>query len=243
MLALPIPILTFVLSAVACILVWRMDIGHPLAPRFFTAVFALIATGALLTGLRFGYRLEQFVVVQRAMPLFVGPLIYLGFKSLTRSARQMRRNAAAHLVAACAAALLPQTLPQLRDGYDLVIGASYLFYFVALVMLWRRGADGLVYAPLGLSHTIRKWLLASALMLAVLLVFDSGIAMSFAMQRPDYALNLISIGSLVLMIGAVFAIVLLAQQWKGRTAGLPACRLAKCRKAAALSWKGPCERC
>jgi len=91
--ALPLPILTFLFCLVACVLVWRLDLGNRLARTLFTAVFGLIATATLLIGLRFGYGFEKLIVIQRVIPLFIGPTIYLGFLSLTRSPAEIRPKA------------------------------------------------------------------------------------------------------------------------------------------------------
>ena len=218
MLALPLPILTFALSAVACALVWRLEVGNQWARRFFTAVFALIAAGTLLTGLRFGYGQEQFVVIQRVIPLFIGPLIYLGFISLTKPAEKIPRLAAMHLAIAGFAALLAQAFPQLRSGYDLLIGLSYFVYFTALLLLWRKGTDALAYAPLDLALGFGQWMLGSAVMLGITLIFDTSISISFAMQRSDDAIRLISIGSLISMLGAIVAIIVFSRRMEPQPA-------------------------
>lgn len=207
MLALPIPILTFVFSAVACVLVWRMDLGNQLARNLFTAAFALISIGTLLIGLRYGYGFEQLIFIQRVIPLFIGPVIFLGFLALTRKSDELKNTALYHLGVALFAAVLPQLFPPFRAGFDIVIGASYLFYCFALLLLWRKGADNLSFAPLGMTGGLRKWMLCAAIILGVMLIFDTTIAISFALQRSDDAVRLISIGSFISMISLIFAIV------------------------------------
>lgn len=210
LLALPLPILTFVLSAVACALVWRLDIGNRLARSLFTGAFALIATSTMLVGLRFGYGIEQFAAIQRVIPLFIGPLVYLGFSALMRPAADMRRLTGVHLAIAGAAAFLPYIIPQLRLGFDLVVGLSYLVYCIALLRLWRKGDDSLVHARLDRTRGLRQWMLCTSAMLAIMLVLDIGIAISFAVQRSEDALALISYGSGLTLIGLIFAVVVLS---------------------------------
>lgn len=211
MLALPLPILTFVLSAVACVLVWRLDIGNRLARMFFTGAFGLIALGTLLIGLRFGYGVERFIVIQRVIPLFIGPIIYLGFLALSQPVEAVRKRLPYHLGVALIAALIPQLFPMFRSGFDLVIGLSYLGYCVALLLLWGKGPDSLAFASLGMVAGLRKWMLCAAGLLGVMLVFDSVIALSFAMQRLDYAVQLISIGSAVSMLSVIIAIIVFSR--------------------------------
>ena len=210
--ALPLPILTFLFCLVACVLVWRLDLGNRLARTLFTAVFGLIATATLLIGLRFGYGFEKLIVIQRVIPLFIGPTIYLGFLSLTRSPAEIRPKAILHLAVALVLALLPQLFPPLRDGFDLAIAASYLFYAVSLILLWRRGPDSLTHASLGLANGLRLWMLFAAGTLLVMLVFESAIAVYFAMSRSEEAVWLISLGSIFSMACMIVAIVVFSQK-------------------------------
>jgi AraC-like DNA-binding protein len=165
MLALPLPILTFVLSAVACVLVWRINFGNPLARGLFTAVFVLIAAGTLLVGLRFGYGVDRFIALQRIIPLFVGPVIYLGFLALMHP---------------------PEAL-------------------------WRKGTDRLTYAALGLTAGLRRWMLYAAGMLGIMLIFDTSIAISFALQRSEDAVWLVSLGSFISMLSLIAAIIVFSR--------------------------------
>ena len=210
MMELPLPILSVVLSAVACGLIWRRDIGHGLARGLFTGVFALIGLSTLMTGLRFGYGFEALLVVQRLIPLFVGPLIYLGF--LCFSGVSMARPLSFHLTLAALAGVLPQIIPGAQGAYDGVILLSYLGYALALILLWRRGVDALPLAPLGLARGLATWMLVAAAMLIVMLVFDTAIALSFALGRPDEAVQLITYGSLVSALSLIATIVFVAHK-------------------------------
>lgn len=205
--ALPLPILSFVLSAAACAMIWRLEVGSTLARGLFTAVFALIAATTLLTGLRFGYGIEGFAPVQRVVPLFIGPMIYLGFLAYTRPADEMRRPIAIHLSFWTAVALLPQVFPLARAGYDAAIGISYTVSIIGVLLIWRRGADALSLAPLDLTRGLRVWMLVSASMLSVMLALDAAIAIRFATGHPDDAISLISVGSVVSALGLIGAII------------------------------------
>lgn len=205
--ALPLPILSFILSAAACVMIWRLEVGSPLARALFTAVFALIAATTLLTGIRFGYGIEAFAPVQRVIPLFIGPLIYLGFLAYTKPPAQMRRPLALHLTFWGLIALLPQIIPAVRIAYDAAIGASYLVSAALLLRLWRRGPDALAGAPLDLTRGLRLWILVAATMLLVMLIFDAAIAVSFATGQREEALTLISAGSIVSALGLLTAII------------------------------------
>ncbi len=205
--ALPLPIFTFFLSAVACVMLWRLDVGNRLARLFFTTVFALIAGGTLLTGLRFGYGLDGLAPIQRVIPLFVGPLIYLGFRTYTCTPRALRVPILSHLSLWVLVALLPQLLPSVRGLYDLAIGTSYVIYAALVLLIWRRGPDALRFAPLELTRGLRIWMLVASGMLLLMLAFDTAIAISFASGQHENALALISAGSVVSGISLIVAIV------------------------------------
>ncbi len=205
--ALPLPIFTFVLSGVACVMFWRLDVGNRLARTFFTLVFVLIAAGTLLTGLRFGYGMQHLAPIQRVIPLFVGPLIYLGFRTYTCTPAALRLPMVAHIGAWLAVAILPQAIPEFRGAYDIAIGASYLIYAALLFQMYRRGPDALRFAPLHLTRGLRIWMLVSAGMLLLMLAFDTAIAVSFATGQTENALTLISLGSVVSAISLIAAIM------------------------------------
>lgn len=206
MLVLPLPILTFFLAAIVCVLVWRLDLGHSLARVLFAGLFAVIAVAALLVGLRFGYKFEQFAPVQRILPLFIGPCLYLGFAVLSLPAGRVQRAMAVHFGVAGLAALLPQLTAQYRVGYDAVIALSYLFYSVALVVLWRKGSDHLVHARLEITGKLRRWILVGVALLALMLIVDIAIAFNFATRRRDDAITLISYGSMI-TIGLLIVVI------------------------------------
>ena len=205
--ALPLPLFTFVLSGVACVMLWRLDIGHRAARVYFTIAFALIACGTLLTGLRFGYGVDDLAPVQRVVPLFVGPLIYLGFRTYTGATPAQGNTALLHLGAWAIVAVLPQLIPDMRGAYDIAIGASYLIYATLILRLWGRGADALRSAPLDLTRGLRAWMLVAAGMLLLMLVFDTAIALSFATGQTENALLLISAGSAISGASLIAAIV------------------------------------
>jgi hypothetical protein len=90
-LILPLPIVTFILAVVACALVWRLDLGNRLAHRLLTGAFAMMSVGTLLIAIRFGFGVEQFVLIQRIIPLFIAPLIAFGFGAFIWPMEQIKR--------------------------------------------------------------------------------------------------------------------------------------------------------
>ncbi len=206
MLSLPLPILAFALSAIACVLVWQASSDNALARIFFTVTFAIIALGTLLTGLRFGYGFEQLTALQRAIPMFVGPVVFLGFSAFFYTARRVMQMASVHLGAATLVVFAFQVWPENLMLIDLLISASYLFYSVSLLIYWRRGEDQIALAPIGMATQIQNWIAWAAGMLFLMSVVDLIIAIYFAMRRPQEAISLISVGSVVILAGLVTVI-------------------------------------
>lgn len=206
MMVFPLPLLTFAMATVAGALVWRLDFGLAAARNLFAAFFAIVACGALLVGLRFGYGIEQLIPLQRALPLFGGPLLYLGFATLTAPTAQTPGLIALHLGIALAAAAIPNLLLGWA-GLDSVIALSYLVYAAAILLLWRKGQNNLVHARLEMVGALHRAMLWAAGFLIAMVLIDTAIAISFAFQRSDKAVQLISFGSIGLIGLMLLAII------------------------------------
>lgn len=216
LLTLPLPMLTFLLAGVACALVWRLDLGNQLSRYLFTSLFLVISLGGLLVGLRFGYGIQNFVPIQRMLPLFVGPLIYLSFVSLTIERQYAYRKILIHISLAFVLALAPLLAINFLGGYDLVIALSYLTYGVAVLLLWTKGPDHLTHTRLELTETLRNWMLIGASIQLILLLLDSAIAISFAWQREDSAIALVSIGAIISITFLIVVIIAISNGLKAR---------------------------
>lgn len=206
---LPLPILTCLLAGVVAALTWRLDLGHPFARIFFAALFGLFALQALLVGLRFGYGVVDYILVQRLLPFLTGPLMYLGFATLAVPDDRLTRTITLHLGGAVLLIVACGFATDRYGNLDWMIAASYIIYAVILIRQWRKGPDALIHARLDLARPIAQWMLFGAGMLLALLVLDTAIAISFAMQRAGQAATLISSGSVLfalLLIAVVFAL-------------------------------------
>ncbi|MEN0088293.1 MAG: AraC family transcriptional regulator [Pseudomonadota bacterium] len=215
---LPLPIITFAVAAVAAVtaaLVWRVNFGPLWAHFAFTAFFILLALGSLLVGLRFGYGITALLPLQRAVPFFVGPLLYIGFRAFTVPDAQMMRIAAPHLLVAFAAPLIFLVLPPGLLVQDWLIGASSLFYGLLLLRLWTKGVDHLSFARLEMLPGLRAWALVAALFLVVSFAADLAISWAFSQARPDNAVQIISAGSLVILLSVIAVTVLLLRSSDG----------------------------
>lgn len=203
----PLPILTFLLSSVASGLIWRADLGQVWANRFFASFFLVLAVGALMVGLRFGYGVDQFIPLQRALPLFAGPLVYLGFACFAVGSGRVPRLALIHLgVAVLIVAFAPIAFADLLD-LDVIVALSYLVYAGLLLRLWGRGPNGLPHARIESATALRRWMLGAVALLVVFALADTAIALSFAAQRAGDAMSLISAGAVVMALGLIVVIV------------------------------------
>ncbi|MGJ8618621.1 MAG: helix-turn-helix domain-containing protein [Sulfitobacter sp.] len=199
MIAFPLPMLTFLLAVFAAFFVSRIDTGVRRTNLLLRLFFVLIAAGSLLVGLRFGYGVQGLIPFQRVIPLFVGPCLYLAFLGLAVGGRRYRTAQMVHFAIAVCGAVL-SILTAAHMGYlDGFIGLSYLVYAAALLLLWSKGINHLSQARIELVASLRWWMLAAAALLIIFLIGDTAIALSFAFQRPDSTLSLLS-GSAVVMV-------------------------------------------
>ena len=207
MMVFPLPLLTFLMAAIAAILIWRVDFGLAVARNLFVAFFAVVACGALLVGLRFGYGVEQFIPLQRALPLLGGPLLYLGFAVLAVPPAHLPRMFSLHLGIALVAALVAPNLFAGWLGLDSVIALSYSVYAAAILVRWRKGQNSLCHARLEMAAALHRWMLWAAGFLLAMVLIDTAIAASFALHRSDEAVKIISFGSAAVIGLMVLAII------------------------------------
>lgn len=197
---LPLPLLTFLAALGATGFVARLDLGVALSRAFFVAFFVLVSCGTFLVALRFGYGIDSFVPLQRVLPLFAGPLLYLGFWALCVPKAPLMRAALLHMGVPFALAVAMPLVPGGANAADGLILLSYLTYTLLLVLLWRKGEAAFVRVRLEAVQSVRAWALWAALFLAVFLVIDGAIAVSFAFGRAENAFALISLGSVGLAV-------------------------------------------
>lgn len=214
MLTLPLPIVTFILAMFACVLVWRLELGNRLAHRLLTGAFVFMCIGTLLIALRFGYGMEQFILIQRVIPLFIAPMIAFGFAAFFWPNERVKRWVFIHWGFVFVFVVGMQMFPRYFTAYDIMIGVTHLMAIAALLYMWRLGSDRFVYAPLGLGPILRRWCLLAAVCLGVVFLFETSIAISFAMQRMDQAVKLVSYGSIFLLVSTLTGIVVFSNHKK-----------------------------
>ena len=171
----------------------------------FAGVFCLMAIEASLVGLRFAYGHFEFLAVQRVLPVWIAPLIYLAFVSLTVPIEKARRLIVWNLGAAIivtTALYVPVPVTGYVDG---VIGMSYAVYALALARIWINGQDVFVEAPTNMGGLLHKLLLFSILVIVATILIDALVAYLFAQERQGAAALAISGASLFFLVLAVGA--------------------------------------
>jgi AraC-like DNA-binding protein len=197
---LPLPFMTFALAALAGTLCFRHNFGPERAGFYFAAFFGVVALGSLLAGLRFGYGFDRLILAQRALPLFLGPLLFLGFASFAMPPGEDKRLKLMHLGGAAGLALLMLLTGDRAWVADWLIAVSYALYAVLLARMWRRGANGMISARLETAGRAATWAGLASAFLALSLVFDTAIAAFFAVNMSAMAVSLISAGALVMTL-------------------------------------------
>ena len=192
----------------------------PLARKIFSGLFLLLAVETLLVGLRFVYGWTDLIALQRVLPVWIGPGVYLGFKALIEAQAQIRRTALFHGAVACVASALltiPGPAAVLADG---IIAVSFAFYTGALIWLWRLGPDVFAQARTSLGLLLHRLALFSAALLAATFLLDGGVAVLYALNRPEAAVQLISVAGLVVMVVVLAALAWFAFRTQNRKDGI-----------------------
>ncbi|WP_298957841.1 helix-turn-helix domain-containing protein [uncultured Roseibium sp.] len=179
----------------------------------FLALFCVMSLEAVLVGLRFAFANYSFLPLQRVLPVWIAPLVFLSFTSLTVSPARLGKW---FLVNGVISVGLSVALffPVPFIGYiDAVIAASFSVYSVALIRLWSQGRDVFSQSPIELGALLSKFLLAAIAVMIATLIIDGLIAILFAQNRPDAAALAISFASLFFLIAAV-TLIAASTKWK-----------------------------
>ena len=219
MISIPVSFLlaALFLALALSMLAWR---SLPwLARGMFAGLFCLMAIEASLVGMRFAYGHFEFLAVQRVLPVWVAPGIYLAFCALTVPMTAFGRRVLFHGLIALAvtvAMFVPVPLP----GYvDALIAASYMIYTLALIRLWLEGADRFSEAPTALGGFLHRLLLIAIFAMAATLFVDVWIALLFAQARQDAAARAVSAASLFFLAAAIILVLMSLRSRKTKRSG------------------------
>lgn len=200
MISVPLPLfLTGLAALFGAMVLTRAWLPGP-AKTLFALLAALIMVETLLVALRFAYQVDSVMVIQRLLPFWIGPLLYLGYVALSERVARLQPVILIHLGIAAALTAVVAALPPVRVALDLMIGASYAVYALLLLRLWRGGPDRL--SQLAVAHLgfMRRMMLVGAGLLGLTLLMDTAIAVDFARNEGANVGWLLSLASLLLIV-------------------------------------------
>ncbi|MBN9670018.1 helix-turn-helix transcriptional regulator [Roseibium aggregatum] len=208
MISIPV---SFLVSVVFLALAVSMAVRPmlPTLPRaLFAATFLVLALETSLVGIRYVLATQAFLPIQRTLPVWSAPLLFLSFAALTASAGKVVRWIAVNAGAALAVSLA-MLLPVRSVGYvDLLIEATVAVYLFLLLRLWRRGPDAFGAAPTHLGPLLHRVLAGAIGILFAVLVLDTLIAVFLSFRKEEAAAFTISAASLAFVAGAVALAIL-----------------------------------
>lgn len=175
--------------------------GNGRANYPFLMLIGLSAIQSTVVGLRWGYGIEE---LRYALPLFASvlpPLAYASFRSLihgwrVKSLVNIASIAAPPVIVAALLVVYP-------SGIDVFLIALFVGYAVAIVMLGRRGPDGLEEAQFASVTSVHRALFIAAFALCLSAAFDVLVLLDFEWAQGRNTGVIISNGNLfgLLLIG------------------------------------------
>ncbi|KQO76956.1 AraC family transcriptional regulator [Rhizobium sp. Leaf262] len=200
MVFIPLPIVVALLLFLMLASILRGN-GEGKANRPFLALIALSAVQSTLVGLRWGYQIDSLKFALPIMASFLPPLAYASFRSLmkdwnVKSAANIASIAGPPIVLAFAIVVFPFAI-------DLMLIILFVGYAIAIVLLGRRGPDGLEEVQFASVTSVHRALYIAAAALCLSAVFDILVLLDFHWARGENAGVIVSNGNLLglLLIG------------------------------------------
>jgi AraC-like DNA-binding protein len=164
----------------------------------FLALILLCAFQAFLSGLRWGYGIQEVMVVAPVSAALVPPLVYGGV------ARQVRKSSfppyirlSLHAIPAVLVALLLVTW---RSAVDLALPAIFIGYAGAILHLMRAGPDALRRTPFESAAPVYRALFFAAVVLLLSATLDLFVFLDFSWTQGRHTPAIVSIGNLLALI-------------------------------------------
>ncbi|MEM7023787.1 MAG: AraC family transcriptional regulator [Pseudomonadota bacterium] len=193
-LTLPISFMTALIALAMLLVVVFSRTGNPASRTCFALLFGTFLVQAVMVGARFDYGLEALAPYQRVLPFAIGPLAYLGFRTMGEPGAA-GRTAPLHAGTALLAIAVCWLWPLAFNLIDVLISLSFATYIGLMLGLYRRGPDGFEATSFGAIPNVRAWLLATVLFLSGVLALDIGIAVDFTAFEGRHAAALITLGN------------------------------------------------
>lgn len=164
----------------------------------FLALILLSAFQAFLSGLRWGYGLEEVKYLAPVVAALIPPLVYCGLARLARKdgiSPYMRLGL--HVIPAALVVLLLATW---RSAIDFVLPAIFIGYAGAVLLLMRIGPDALRRTPFESAAPVYRALIFAAFALLLSAALDLFVFLDFSWAQGRHAPVLVAIGNLIALI-------------------------------------------
>lgn len=205
MLFIPLPFVVALLLVVMFIVFLRGG-DDVRTNRAFLALIVLCAVQSVLVGLRWGYGVIETRYVLPILAACLPPLVYIAFRGLMGVAAESRRAMLANLVLSpLLIVIMEVTLPM---AIDLALIVIFVGHAVALLLLGRKGPDGLDEAQFASVASAHRALIIAALALCVSALFDLLVFFDFEWAHGQNVAALVSNANLfgLLLIGLMAAL-------------------------------------
>ncbi len=205
MLFIPLPFVVALLLIVMFIVFLRSG-DDVRANRAFLALIMLCAVQSILVGLRWGYGISEIRYVLPILAACLPPLVYIAFRGLIGAGAESRRTMLASLlVSPLLIVVLEFTLPA---AIDLALIVLFVGHAVALLLLGRKGPDGLYEAQFANVGSAHRALIIAAVALCVSALIDLLVFLDFQWARGENVAALVSNANLfgLLLIGLMAAL-------------------------------------
>ncbi|MDH7806923.1 MULTISPECIES: helix-turn-helix domain-containing protein [unclassified Rhizobium] len=205
MLFIPLPFVVALLLVVMFIVFLRSG-DDVRTNRAFLASIALCAVQSVLVGLRWGYGISEMRYALPILAACLPPLIYIAFRGLMGAGVESRRVMLASL--ALSPLLIVVLEFALPAAIDLALIVIFVGYAVALLLLGRKGPDGLDEAQFASVASAHRALIIAAMALCVSALFDLLVFFDFEWAHGQNVAALVSNANLLglLLIGLMAAL-------------------------------------
>lgn len=164
----------------------------------FFALILLCAFQAFLSGLRWGYGIQDVMVVVPVSAALVPPLVYAGV------ARQVRNSSFSPYMRlglhAIPAAIVASLMVTWRGAIDWALPAIFIGYAGAILHLMRTGPDALRRTPFESAAPVYRALFFAAVVLLLSAALDLFVTLDFSWTQGRHAPAIVSIGNLMALI-------------------------------------------
>jgi AraC-like DNA-binding protein len=192
---LPLSFVVAILLLILFVAVWRSGEGTPRNIAFL-ALILLSAFQAFLSGLRWGYGIQEVMFVSPVGAALVPPLVYGGVARQVRSIALYPRLAL-HALPALVVAVLLVTW---RGAIDAVLPAVFIGYAGAILLLMQQGPDALRRTPFESAAPVYRALIFAAVTLLLSAALDLFVFLDFSWTQGRHAPALVAGANLMALI-------------------------------------------